>query len=189
MYKFKKYEDIPSEEIDDIELVGDDFAPGAYISFTPTFKDLGTVVSWDLRECNDVQARNQGGEQALRVGQGHLLVQLQSSIWTTNALLRTRQGQRRAKTKLLLEELGISCSLSSRKVGLQCTYELARHMTCAAQRSVSVLRSIYHLVSSLLRLVLVPVVHLRSDRREDVTWKENRCRCVRRRSGSRHSYM
>ena len=60
MYKFKKYEDIPSEEIDDIELVGDDFAPGTYmyISFTPTFKSLGTVVSWDLRECNDVQARN-----------------------------------------------------------------------------------------------------------------------------------
>ena len=24
---YKKYEDIPSEEIDDIELVGDDFAP------------------------------------------------------------------------------------------------------------------------------------------------------------------
>ena len=121
MYKFKKYEDIPSEEIDDIELVGDDFAPGTYmyISFTPTFKSLGTVVSWDLRECNDVQARNQGGEQALRVGQGHLLVQLQSSIWTTNALLQGRD-KRRAKTKLdlLLEELGISCSLSSRKVGL-----------------------------------------------------------------------
>ena len=60
MYDFKKYEDIPSEEIDDIELVGDDFAPGTYmyISFTPTFKSLGTVVSWDLRECNDVQARN-----------------------------------------------------------------------------------------------------------------------------------
>ena len=58
MYNFKKYEDIPSEEIDDIELVGDDFAPGTYISFTPTFKYLGTVVSWDLRECNDVQARN-----------------------------------------------------------------------------------------------------------------------------------
>ena len=40
-----------------IELVGDDFAPSTYISFTPTFKYLGTVVSWDLRECNDVQAR------------------------------------------------------------------------------------------------------------------------------------
>ena len=89
MYKFTKYEDIPSEEIDDIELVGDDFAPGTYISFTPTFKYMGTVVSWDLRECKDVQARNQGGEQALRIGQGHLLVQLQSSICTTNALLQS----------------------------------------------------------------------------------------------------
>ena len=54
---FKKYENIPSEEIDDIELVGDDFAPGTFISFTPTFKYLGTIISWDLRECNDVQAR------------------------------------------------------------------------------------------------------------------------------------
>jgi hypothetical protein len=54
---FKKYEDIPAEEIADIELVGDDFEPGTYISFTPTFKYLGTVTSWDLRESNDVQAR------------------------------------------------------------------------------------------------------------------------------------
>ena len=54
---FKKYEDIPSEEIDDIELVGDDFMPSTYISFTSTFKYLGTIISWDLRECNDVQAR------------------------------------------------------------------------------------------------------------------------------------
>ena len=54
---FKIHENIPSEEIDDIELVGDDFMPSTYISFTPTFKYLGTITSWDLRECNDVQAR------------------------------------------------------------------------------------------------------------------------------------
>ena len=54
---FKIHENIPSEEIDDIELVGDDFMPSTYISFTPTFKYLGTTTSWDLRECNDVQAR------------------------------------------------------------------------------------------------------------------------------------
>lgn len=52
-----KYEDIPSEEIADIEIVGDDFAPGTYMSFTPVFKYLGTVISWDLRENKDVQAR------------------------------------------------------------------------------------------------------------------------------------
>ena len=40
-----------------IELVGEDFPPGAYISFTPTFKHLGTIVSWDLREVKDVEAR------------------------------------------------------------------------------------------------------------------------------------
>ena len=39
-----RYENIPSEEIDDIELVEDDFTPGTSISFTPTFKYLGTII-------------------------------------------------------------------------------------------------------------------------------------------------
>ena len=53
----KRYEDIPAEEIADIELVGEDFPPGTYLSFTPTFKYLGTIISWDLRETKDVEAR------------------------------------------------------------------------------------------------------------------------------------
>ena len=53
----KRYEDIPPEEIADIELVGEDFPPGTYLSFTPTFKYLGTIISWDLREVKDVEAR------------------------------------------------------------------------------------------------------------------------------------
>ena len=32
----KRYEDIPAEEIADIALVGDEFPPGTYMSFTPT---------------------------------------------------------------------------------------------------------------------------------------------------------
>ena len=43
------------EEIADIDLVGRDFERGTYISFTPTFKCLGTIISWDLRESIDVQ--------------------------------------------------------------------------------------------------------------------------------------
>ena len=48
----KRYEDTPAEEIADIELVGDedDSPPGTYVWFNPTFKYLGTVMSWDLRE-------------------------------------------------------------------------------------------------------------------------------------------
>ena len=53
----KRYEDIPAEEIADIELAGEDFPPGTYMSFTPTFKYLGTIISWDLREIKDVEAR------------------------------------------------------------------------------------------------------------------------------------
>ena len=53
----KRHEDIPTEEIADIELVGEDFPPGTYMSFTPTFKYLGTIISWDLREVKDVEAR------------------------------------------------------------------------------------------------------------------------------------
>ena len=53
----KRYEDIPAEEIADIALEGDEFPPGTYMSFTPTFKYLGTVISWDLREVKDIEAR------------------------------------------------------------------------------------------------------------------------------------
>ena len=53
----KRYEDIPAEEIADIALEGDEFPPGTYMSFTPTFKYLGTVISWDLREVRDIEAR------------------------------------------------------------------------------------------------------------------------------------
>ena len=53
----KRYEDIPAEEVADIALVGDEFPPGTYMSFTPTFKYLGTVISWDLREGKDIEAR------------------------------------------------------------------------------------------------------------------------------------
>ena len=46
----KQYEGIPAEEVADIEVVGEDFPPGTCMSFTPTFKYLGTIMSWDLRE-------------------------------------------------------------------------------------------------------------------------------------------
>ena len=45
----KRYEGIPAEEVADIEVVGEDFPPGTCMSFTPTFKYLGTIISWDLR--------------------------------------------------------------------------------------------------------------------------------------------
>ena len=53
----KRHEDILTEEVADIELVGEDFPPGTYMSFTPTFMYLGTIISWDLREVKDVEAR------------------------------------------------------------------------------------------------------------------------------------
>ena len=36
----KRYEDIPAEEIADIELAGEDFPPGTYLSFTPTLYSM-----------------------------------------------------------------------------------------------------------------------------------------------------
>ena len=53
----KRCEDVPAEEVADIELAGEDFPPGTYTSLTPTFKCLSTTMSWGLREVKDVEAR------------------------------------------------------------------------------------------------------------------------------------
>ena len=58
----KRFEDISPEEIADIELVGEDFPPGTYISFTPTFKYLGTIASRD-QGIKDVEARIKSGNK------------------------------------------------------------------------------------------------------------------------------
>ena len=44
----KQYEDIPAEEIADIALVGDEFPPGTYMSFTPTFNNPDAWRDRDL---------------------------------------------------------------------------------------------------------------------------------------------
>ena len=70
------------------------------MSFTPTFKYIGTIISWDLREGKDVEARIESANK--------LFGSAKATFWSNSRVVENAilQGHRRQHTSLGLRELG-----------------------------------------------------------------------------------